>query len=520
MKPHQTQRVMLYFEIKQLLSENFNISQISEKLSISRNTVYFYADMSEEDFLEWVRQIRKKPGKLSAYEERIKNRLTAHPDSSSYQIHDWLLEHYPELKVSRRAVSDFVSKLRKIYNIPKPAKPKKGRQYLAVEDLPYGRQAQVDFGVYEMKTSQGEGQKVYFMVTVLSRSRYKHVYFLSRPFTTADVVEAHEQAFTHFGGVPLELVYDQDKLMVVSEHAGDILFTEKFSAYLKLRKFEIFLCHKSDPETKGKSESVVKYVKTNFLKNRPFINEQVLNAECLAWLKRTGNGQVHGTTKNIPAEDFLIEKPHLSPLVSVSLSWLAYTAYHVRKDNLINWKGNRYSVPEGTYQGRGTKVWIKVEEEHLLLCKEDKTLIVRHEISQGKGKTIINSNHRRDRSQKINQLMEQVAELFSNPQAAQDYFAQIQKAKPRYIRDQLLLIKKAVHKSKAADIDQALEFCQTNSIFNASDFKAVLDKVKTEESMPEPQVEELLIKSVDRKHLSVQPQTSSITDYESIVNPE
>lgn len=116
--------------------------------------------------------------------------------------------------------------------------------------------------------------------------------------------------------------------------------------------------------------------------------------------------------------------------------------------------------------------------------------------------------------------MGQVGSLFSNQQAAQKYFTQLQKVKPRYIRDQLLLIKKAIRKSKAADIDQALEFCQANGIFNAGDFKAVLDKIRQEDQVTKPQLEELLLKSVDRKQFSVQPQTSSITDYESIVNPK
>lgn len=510
---------MLYFDIKQLLSEKFKISQISDKLSISRTTAYFYAKMSEQEFLEWLRDIRKKQGKLSSYEEPVKNRLGAHPDLSSYQVHDWLLEHYPDFKVSRRAVTSFVRHLREVYHIPKPTKQKKGREYMAVEDLPYGKQAQVDFGVYEMATSQGEVQKVYFMVMVLSRCRYKYVFCLSRHFTTADVIEAHEKGFAYFEGLPQELVYDQDKLMVVSENAGDILFTEKFTAYLKVRKIEIFVCRKSDPETKGKSESVVKYVKSNFLNQRPFINDEVLNAECLAWLKRTANGQVNGTTQRIPAEELLVEKQHLGVLHPISLNWLAYAPYHVRKDNLITWKSNRYSVPEGTYKGQQTKVWVKVEEEgYLGLYNEQKEQIGRHKISLGKGQTIINPNHRRDRSKKINELMEQVAKLFPDQQPAQNYFAQLQKAKPRYIRDQLLLIKKSIHKSNEAYLGQALGFCQANSIYNAGDFTAVLESLSQESQAPEPQLEGLLAKPANRKHFAATPQTSSIDDYESIVN--
>lgn len=36
-------------------------------------------------------------------------------------------------------------------------------------------------------------------------------------FTTQDVIKAHENAFRWFGGIPSELVYDQDSLIVVSE---------------------------------------------------------------------------------------------------------------------------------------------------------------------------------------------------------------------------------------------------------------------------------------------------------------
>ena len=519
MKRYQTQRVMLYFQIKELLGEKFNISQISKKLNISRTTVYFYADMSEEGFMEWVKQVRKKSKKLSPYEDKIKDRLKKHPELSAYQIHDWLLEHYPEVSVSRRTVTNYVSWLREVYHLPKPAKEKQGRIYCAVEDLPYGQQAQVDFGVYQMPTPGGEDQKVYFMISVLSRSRYKYVYFLDRPFRTADVIEAHEATFEHFGGIPKQMVYDQDKLMVVSENGGEILYTEKFKAYLKVRKFELFICRRSDPETKGKSESVVKYVKTGFLNQRVFINGEVLEAESLAWLERTGNGQEHGTTKRIPAEDFLLEKSHLQALHPVSLSFLEYHLYHVRKDNLITYKSNRYTVPSGTYKGKGTQVWIKTEGDQLLICQKDKTVIARHKISADRGKTISNSQHRRDPSKKIQQITEQVAELFTDQEAAIVYFASLKKARPRYIRDQLMMIKKAIKKSNASYVDQALDFCQTHAIFSANDFKAVLDRLSQKKETQEPDLAELLLESIDRSHYEATPQTSNISDYESIVNP-
>ncbi|MDQ0340594.1 transposase, partial [Caldalkalibacillus uzonensis] len=69
------------------------------------------------------------------------------------------------------------------------------RQYEAVEDPPMGQQMQVDFGQVTVRNTFHQPQKLWFMACVLSHSRYKFVYWLDRPFTTADVIQAHEQAF-------------------------------------------------------------------------------------------------------------------------------------------------------------------------------------------------------------------------------------------------------------------------------------------------------------------------------------
>jgi hypothetical protein len=72
------------------------------------------------------------------------------------------------------------------------------------------------------------------------------------------------------------------------------------------------LCRKSDPESKGKVENVVKYVKQNFLYNRSFTDIDSLNTEALAWLGRTANSLPHRSTKKRPVEEWEIEKPYLN----------------------------------------------------------------------------------------------------------------------------------------------------------------------------------------------------------------
>ena len=92
-------------------------------------------------------------------------------------------------------------------------------------------------------------------------------------------------------------MYDQDSLILTSENYGDLIYTKAFSAYLKKRKFRVYMCRKADPESKGRIEKVVQFVKNNFARHRTFYNIDQWNEDCLNWLQRRGNGKVHGTTR-------------------------------------------------------------------------------------------------------------------------------------------------------------------------------------------------------------------------------
>ncbi|WP_156822875.1 hypothetical protein [Gracilibacillus lacisalsi] len=145
----------------------------------------------------------------------------------------------------------------------------------------------------------------------------------------------------------------QDKLMTVSENGGDIIFTGEFQSYKQERGFQVYLCKAADPESKGKIENVVKFIKGNFAKNRIFYQIETWNEQCLAWLARKGNYQVHQTIKKRPVEVFALEKPHLrkvSNLLSFESNHATSISRMVHKDNIIKYQSNRYSVPLGTYQ--------------------------------------------------------------------------------------------------------------------------------------------------------------------------
>lgn len=470
----KVEKLLLFVEIHQLKKQGFKVAAIAKKLEISRNTVYKYLDMNLEEASEWITSLGSRRKKLDQYHDQILSWLKEHPDLSSAQVEDWLKEHHPSLEVGGSTVRSYVSEIRDIYHIPKVIRI---RSHEAVEELPMGQQVQVDWGEITVKNSEKKDIKLYFITFVLSHSRYKYVEWLDRPFTTRDAIRCHERAFQFFGGMPEEIVYDQDHLITVSENAGDIILTSEFQAYKQDREFRIYLCRKADPQSKGKVENVVKFVKKNFAKNRVFANVDIWNEKCLAWLKRTGNYNVHHTTKKRPVEVHALEKQHLKPvssLLSFESNLIPSIARTVHKDNVIKYKSNRYSVPIGTYRPRGENiVYIEIQEEELVIRRDPKgEVLARHPLCHGKGELIKNRQHTRDRSKGIQAYKETLIRQFEDQEKAKQFIDEIGCRYPRYIRDQLQVIQSAVTHFRIV-IDEALAVCIRDQLWSANDLRDV-----------------------------------------------
>ena len=264
-------------------------------------------------------------------------------------------------------------------------------------------------------------------------------------------------------------------------------------------------------------ENIIKYAKSSFLKNRRFTNIGLLNDQALAWLERTGNGAVHGTIQRVPSEELEKERPYLSPFFGLDQSsHRAPQAYTLRKDNTISFKGNFYSVPLGTYKGQGSKVWVLLEDQMLAIYDQDRQQVARHPLCMDKGKLISNTHHRRNNTRGIEELTCRAASHFTNPDKAASFFEAVRKVKPRYIRDQILMITRYCNDHPGNTLDQVLDFCLTNKIFSARDFGEVLAPMATEQAQHPSRPADLLHKDIDRSLYNQTPQHSSIDTYETI----
>jgi len=209
-----------------------------------------------------------------------------------------------------------------------------------------GRQMQIDFGERRVWIADSE-VKVHFLVAVLSYSR--------RLFVKAFLRERQEQwldgiagAFRHFGGVPLEVLGDNARSLVLGRDrdAQTVTFHPAYLAFCRDWDVQPRACQPYRARTKGKTESGVKYVKRNAIAGRRFESFAALQAHLAEWMV-LADARVHGTTHEVPAERFECEERQaLRPLPERPLPSIGRRLRRrVALDALVDVETVRYSVP-------------------------------------------------------------------------------------------------------------------------------------------------------------------------------
>ena len=459
--------IRMFAEIQKRKQMGYKKQQTARELGLDNKTVRKYWDMDELEYAEHLLETRERSKCMEPYREVILTKLKEHREITSAVIHDQLREANKDFQPSYRSVRRYVRELRFEEGLLTPLQI---RQYTESIETPLGFQAQVDMGVKTMTDPYGKKVKVYIFAMVLSSSRYKFMCFQREPFTAQTFCKAHDCAFKYFGGRPCEIVYDQDRVMVVSENGGDIIYTEHFENYKNYAGFTVHLCRGYDPESKGKIEAVVKYIKGNFLHYRTFYSISQLNSEGLKWLDRTGNGLIHNTTKIVPTVAFVEEAKKLKPVPELGETQMLPRFALIGKDNVVMYKQNRYSMPKGTYRPSRQA---RIEENGKTISffdTETNELIEQLPLAVGIGKSVHNTHPERERNTKHESLLKRVLDGFGNEDSAKKFVDAILLKKPRYTRDQLSALLKLQEKYERKDLISAIEYCQKRDLFSASDF--------------------------------------------------
>ena len=257
----------------------------------------------------------------------------------------------------------------------RPKRPlRRSRATVRFETEP-GKQLQTDWGQVRVPVG-GVETAVHFIVNTLGYSRRFH-FWATDSEDAEHTYEGLIRDFEHFGGVPDEVLLDNQKVAVLEHRPGQpARFNERFLDLAAHYGFLPRACQPSRARTKGKDERNVGYVKHHFfVRYRSFESFAHLNALAVAWLREEADPRVHGTVKEVVAERFAREAPFLKPLPAVRYDTSYREIRQVAWDAYIDVRGNRYSVPADLV---GQTVTVRIGLDGNLRVYHEERLVAHH----------------------------------------------------------------------------------------------------------------------------------------------
>lgn len=499
----------MFKQVQAFKRQGYSKSAIVRALELDPRTVAKYFGMEEESYRAY------RQGQLfrdKAFDE-MRGEIIEVYEANGFRplqvssVYDYLEEKIGGLPGNEQTLRNYIGYLIRMDSL---RLDENVRLYTKVPQLPFGKQMQLDFGRYRCRS----GLILYIFAALLSASRYKYVIFQGQPFRRLDVIRHLLDCFDYFGGRPEELVIDQDRLMVVSENAGDIIYTKDFKDFIDEQELGLYVCRRADPETKGKVENLVKFAKGNFLESRDFEVVEEANAGVLNWLPRRANGKISQATKQIPAVLIEQERAHLRPLRNSIFrkdSLLGREERTANEKALISVQACTYQLPP---KYRNKKVEIYTTEDELFVFdiftgKE----IVAYRLSLIPGQLVSTRTSRRDSETTVEELKDAVDGLFEI-ESWKRFVERNFKTFPRYARDQCLEAKRffAEKEIDLGILERALAYCLENDTPSFANLKDTYVHFERESRQPEP------VTSIEVEGLShYQPlkvSQRSVSDYE------
>lgn len=358
-------------DIRQLREKGLYYTQIGEELGIDPRTAARYcSDVPPAESKP------EPPGILENYKEFIVARMAEGVSNAVVMLRKLRERGY---RGSISTVRAFMAPLRAQHrNYP----------VMRYETGP-GEQMQVDWGEFGKVAHDGQVRRLHCFVATLGYSRYMYAEFtVSESLVT--LVDCHKHAFEYLGGYTKNILYDNMPTIVKISSSGEKIINPKFNDLAVMMGFTPRFCRIRRPETKGKVESGVKYVRYNFWQGVRFRDLDHLNEQMKRWLMLEANARIHGTTHRMPME--MLCEEDLIPLIdTVPFIVASDPRRKVGKDCLVSYDSSKYSVP-WQYANREVAV-IDSGAEVRIFCSGE--LAAEHRKAQEKHSVMMNPEHYR-----------------------------------------------------------------------------------------------------------------------------
>ena len=325
-----------------------NLTQIAEEMDCDWRTVRKYVD--QDDFSAKppvpASKMRKTESKLDPFKPTIDKWLNEDKKASRKQRHtalrvyDRLTKEVEGFNCSYRTVATYVAKRKvEIYG-----DAKKG--YIPLIHHP--GEAQADFGYADFYENGKLYQNAKFLVLSFPFSNGGYLQ-LNYGENMECLTEGLIAMFTHIGGVPQEIWFDNTKTIVTEIiKGGERKTTESFDRFCEHFRFKPVFMNANSGNEKGNVENKVGYLRRNELVPVPrFYDLAEKNAELLANCDKDMEREHYDDDQHrLISEIFQEDKAALLPLPSVSFDTSRYdTAKTDKYGKFTLDKGkHRYSV--------------------------------------------------------------------------------------------------------------------------------------------------------------------------------
>lgn len=208
-----------------------------------------------------------------------------------------------------------------------------------------GEFAQFDFGQVSVRLTDGSRRTVHFAAYRLKYSRWVHVVVVPNERVEA-LVRSLLDSFAASGGVPLRVVFDNPKTVVLRREEGRPVWHPTLAPVAIDYGFTIELCTPRQPQQKGAVENLVGYVKRAFFRARRFADlTDDLPQQLGDWLIEVNTTRANRATKAIPATRLPAELARMKPLAVAPDAYGLRVAVTVGPTAMVTYQGLRYAMP-------------------------------------------------------------------------------------------------------------------------------------------------------------------------------
>jgi transposase len=368
--------------IRELRDSGLSVSEIARQTGYDRKTIRKYLKTTEPPRYgpRRPRPPRELPygyAKLGAYHPYLDRRMDEGVWSAVVLFRELQAQGYDG---GYTRVKDYIRPKRK------DAKELAVRRY----ETPPGKQAQVDWAQIGTYEEDGERHRLYAFVFTLGCSRALFADACTSQSMSV-FLRMHEAAFLELGGVPSEILYDWMKTVASGvDERGEVRWNPKFLDFASHWGFTPKLCHPYRPQTKGKIESSVGYVRKSFVTGLKAVSVSDTSRQLKSWVWEVANRRVHGTTHRVVLQAWKEERAYLQPAAGrPSYPYVEEETRKVSRDAFVAYHANRLSVP---WVLAGSQVTVREGLERIEVVKDGATVAV-HPLPLGKHQVLIQKEH-------------------------------------------------------------------------------------------------------------------------------